>query len=94
MYHVRYTLLFEKKLHEFRKDKPLVDELKKKIEKLLSDPLIGKPLQYHLANYRSVRVREKYRLIYKINENGKEIIVVAFGHRKSVYEFLVLDSKR
>ncbi|VVB60496.1 ParE toxin of type II toxin-antitoxin system, parDE [uncultured archaeon] len=93
MHAVRYTLLFEKKLHEFRKDKQLADELKKKIEKLLSDPFIGKPLQYHLANYRSIRVREKYRLIYKINENSKEIILVAFGHRKPVYEFVVLDSK-
>ena len=70
-----------------------MDELHKKIEKILSDPFIGKPLQYNLTNHRSIRVREKYRLIYKINEVDSEIILVAFGHRKSVYEFLVLDSK-
>lgn len=90
MYSVRYSLLFEKKIRELKKDKPLADELKKKIEKLLSDPFMGKPLQYQLANCRSVRVKEKYRLIYKINDECKEVLLLAFGHRKSVYEFTIL----
>ncbi len=94
MYKVSRTNLFEKKVKEFRKDKELVEELAKKIEKLLSDPFTGKPLQHHLSNYRSVRVRGKYRLIYKINENDKEIILVAFGHRKSVYDFMVFFAKK
>lgn len=66
----------------------------KKIEKLLSDPFTGKPLQHQLSNYRSIRVRGKYRLIYKLNENEKEIILAAFGHRKTVYDFMVLFAKK
>ncbi len=94
MYKVSRTNLFEKKIKEFKKDKELVEELTKKIEKLLSDPFMGKPLQHHLSNYMSIRVRGKYRLIYKLNENEREVILAAFGHRKTIYDFMVLFSKK
>ncbi len=79
MYRVIYTHLFEKKIKKFKKDKGLVAELKKKIEKLLSDPFIGKPLEYPLVNFRSIRIKGKYRL---------------FGHRKDIYQLMVLSSKK
>ena len=94
MYRVIYTHLFEKKVKKFKKDKELVAELKKKIEKLLADPFIGKPLEYPLVNYRSIRIKGKYRLIYKLNENDKELVLVAFGHRKDIYQLMVLFSKK
>ncbi|NJD78706.1 MAG: type II toxin-antitoxin system mRNA interferase toxin, RelE/StbE family [Candidatus Methanoperedens sp.] len=94
MYRVIYTNLFAKKIKKFKKDKELVADLKKKIEKLLSDPFIGKPLEYPLANFRSIRIKGKYRLIYKLNENDKELVLVAFGHRKDIYQLMVLFSKK
>jgi len=94
MYRLIYTHLFEKKIKKFKKDKELVAELKKKIEKLLADPFIGKPLEYPLVNYRSIRVKGKYRLIYKLNENDKELVLVAFGHRKDIYQLMVFFSKK
>jgi len=94
MYRVIYTHLFEKKIKKFKKDKELVVELKKKIEKLLSDPFMGKPLEYPLVNFRSIRVKGKYRLIYKLNENDKELVLVAFGHRKDIFKLMVLFSKK
>lgn len=94
MYRVIYTHLFEKKIKKFKKDKGLVAELKKKIEKLLSDPFLGKPLEYPLVNFRSIRVKGKYRLVYKFNENDKELVLVAFGHRKDIYKLMVLFSKK
>lgn len=94
MYRIIYTHLFEKKVNKFKKDKELVTELKKKIEKLLSDPFIGKPLEYPLVNYRSIRIKGKYRLIYKLNENDKDLVLVGFGHRKDIYQLMVLFSKK
>lgn len=94
MYRVIYTHLFENKIKKFKKDRELVVELKKKIEKLLSDPFIGKPLEYPLLNFRSIRVKGKYRLIYKLNENSEELVLVAFGHRKNIYQLMVLFSKK
>ncbi|SNQ62847.1 type II toxin-antitoxin system RelE family toxin [Candidatus Methanoperedens nitratireducens] len=94
MYRVIYTHLFEKKIKKFKKDKGLVADLKKKIEKLLSDPFIGKPLEYPLVNFRSIRIKGKYRLVYKLDENDKELVLVPFGHRKDIYQLMVLSSKK
>ena len=52
-----------------------------------------KPLKYALAGYRSVRVRNKYRLIYRVDIERKEIILVAFGHRKKIYEIILLSEE-
>ncbi len=94
MYKLKYTALFEKKVKEFRKDKELVEELKIKIEDLLNDPFIGKPLLYELTDHRSIRVKGKYRLIYKINENNNEIVLEAFGHRKNIYNIAVFFARK
>ena len=89
-YRLRYTNLFEKRIKSLGKNKALLGELGKKIEKLQSDPFFGKPLRYRLAGYRSLRVKGKYRLIYKINEAEKEVTLVAFGHRRAVYDILAV----
>jgi mRNA-degrading endonuclease RelE of RelBE toxin-antitoxin system len=34
-------------------------------------------------------VKGKYRLVYKVNEEDKEVILVAFGHRKEIYKFMM-----
>jgi len=94
MYSVLYTHGFEKTIKKFKKDKELVDELKKKIEKLLFDPFIGKTLEHPLTNFRSIRIKGKYRLIYKLNENDQELILVGFGHRKNIYQLMVFFSKK
>ena len=43
----------------------------KKVEKLQQMPYAGKPLEYRLAPYRSVRVKRKYRLVYRVDEEEK-----------------------
>ncbi|MFA4955624.1 MAG: type II toxin-antitoxin system RelE/ParE family toxin [Candidatus Methanoperedens sp.] len=93
MYGIIYTHAFEKTIKKLKKDRELVDELKKKIEKLLTDPFLGKTLEHPLTNFRSIRVKGKYRLIYKLNENNQELILVGFGHRKNIYELMVFFSK-
>ncbi|MCZ7402870.1 MAG: type II toxin-antitoxin system RelE/ParE family toxin [Candidatus Methanoperedens sp.] len=92
MYSLIYTHAFEKTIKKFKKDRELVDELKKKIEKLLTDPFFGKTLEHPLTNFRSIRVKGKYRLIYKLNENNQELVLVGFGHRKNIYELMVFFS--
>jgi mRNA-degrading endonuclease RelE of RelBE toxin-antitoxin system len=61
-YKLKFTKTFQKHVKKFRKDKELVEELIKKIERLLENPEIGKPLRYALSKYRSVIVKKKYRL--------------------------------
>ncbi len=90
---LKFTKTFENSFKKFKKNKELIDELLKKIEKILENPDCGKPLKYTLSKYRSIRVKNKYRLIYRVNEEVKEIILVAFGHRKKIYEILLLTEE-
>ena len=91
-YQLKYTQTFEKQIAKIKKkDKPLMEEAMKKVEKLREMPFMGKPLEYRLAPYRSVRVRRKYRLVYRVNEEEKEVTLVAFGHRKEIYKLMLLQ---
>ncbi len=78
-----------KQTHEFEKDVNKIDKnlrliLKKKIQKIINNPLLGKPLK-HLSTVFSERV-EGYRLIYKFDKN--KILLVCFKNRDKVYNYL------
>lgn len=61
--------------------------IKKAIEeRLMQDPIsFGKPLRYSLKGHRRLRV-SNYRIVYRVEERLKKIVVVAIKHRKEVYE--------
>ena len=51
------------------------------------DPLRGKPLQLTLRGLRSWRTGD-WRIVYRVLEDRVEILVVAEGHRREVYDRL------
>lgn len=61
--------------------------IKRAIEsRLMVDPIgFGKPLRYSLKGHRRLRVSD-YRVIYRIEPEKKNLIVVAIKHRKKIYE--------
>ena len=66
---------------------PVKRKLKNAIEKKLKiDPVAyGKPLRYSLKGLRRLRV-EDHRIVYKIDSEKRQVIIVKIGHRKEVYE--------
>ncbi len=55
-------------------------------EKLEVDPVsFGKPLRYSLKGHRRLRVGD-YRIVYRINEDKRMVIIVPIDHRKDIYE--------
>ncbi len=65
------------------------------LQKLRDDPERGKPLQLALRGLRSWRTHD-YQIVYRIIESRIEVLVVAVGHRRDVYERLkkTLDAGR
>ena len=63
------------------------------LRKLRAGPERGKPLQLALK-VRSWRTGD-YRIVYRVIESRIEILVVAVGHRRDVYERLkkMLDAR-
>ncbi len=62
-------------------------QLRSAIKNISKEPYSGKELQEELSgflNYRFLR----YRIIYRVNDIDKTILVYMFGHRRDVYELL------
>ena len=55
-----------------------------RMEKIIREPELGKPLRKELAGYRAERV-EKLRIVYKVEEKQKHIIFTFVSHRKKAY---------
>ena len=55
--------------------------------KLGEEPERGKPLKLTLKGLRSWRTGD-YRIVYRVIESRIEILIVAIGHRRDVYEQL------
>src|SRR5579859_1712268 len=66
------------------RDRRVQEGLKTSLRRLEYEPeKQGKPLADELAGYRSLRaVGQRYRIIYKVNENMVSVYVVALGIRK------------
>jgi len=64
------------------------------LRKLRAEPERGKSLQLALKGLRSWRTGD-YRIVYRVIESRIEILVVAVGHRRDVYERLkkMLDAR-
>lgn len=77
-----HPLVVKKDIPELRR---LRSRVKSAIEnKLTKDPLrFGKPLQYSLKGYRSLRVGE-FRVVFGLDETT--IFVIKIGHRSDVYD--------
>ena len=55
------------------------------IQRLVEDPTRGKPLQLTLKGLRSWRTSD-WRIVYRVTEAQLEILIVAGGHRRDVYD--------
>jgi mRNA interferase RelE/StbE len=66
------------------KDRRIQEQLRDRIDGLAHDPhLQGKPLLGELTGYRSVRAAsQRYRIIYRVQQNRLEVLVVAIGLRR------------
>jgi len=62
----------------------LKKRVKTALEEICNDPYCGKALKEELAGLRSFRIK-RFRIIYKVSSK-KEIIIVALGPRKYIYE--------
>ena len=65
-------------------DRRVQEKIIERMTALTNDPeLQGKPLGDNLAGYRSVRaVRQRYRVIYRVERSIVTVVVVAAGIRK------------
>ncbi|MCK4517558.1 type II toxin-antitoxin system RelE/ParE family toxin [Candidatus Babeliales bacterium] len=55
-------------------------------ERLTADPIgLGRPLRFSLKGHRRLRVGN-YRIIYRIEQSERIVLIVSIKHRKNAYE--------
>ena len=82
---VRYTPTAAKAIGKL--DPGTRSQVRAAIERLAEDPTRGKPLQFTLNGLRSWRTSD-WRIVYRVSKRGLEILIVAVGHRREVYDVL------
>ncbi|MCD6171103.1 MAG: type II toxin-antitoxin system RelE/ParE family toxin [Thermoplasmata archaeon] len=80
-YRIKVTKRFEKDFKKFRKKSIFLE----KIKKMEKEPHCGKRLHGQLKGKHSLRVGN-YRIICKIDDDQKEIILYTILHRKRAYK--------
>lgn len=82
---VNYTKSAAKMIR--RLDPQVRDQVRGAIDRLQEDPTRGKPLQLILRGLRSWRTGD-WRIVYRVTRERVEILMVAVGHRREVYDHL------
>jgi mRNA interferase RelE/StbE len=80
---IRYSATAAKAIS--RLDEPIRRRVRAALDTLRDDPYRGKPLQLTLQGLRSWRSGD-WRIIYRVDAEHIEILVVTIGHRREVYE--------
>jgi mRNA interferase RelE/StbE len=94
---VTWTVLYTRRAaRSIRKLDPQVQRrVRAAIDVLSQSPERGKPLQLTLRGLRSWRTGD-FRIVYRVIDERIEILVIAIGHRRQVYDRLrdrvVLDN--
>jgi mRNA interferase RelE/StbE len=65
--------------------KPII---RSRLDKLKKSPFMGKMLERELSGYRSLRAN-RFRIIYRMNEDKEMIEIHHVGSRRDVYELFV-----
>lgn len=79
-----YSDEFERALRKWKKkDRYFFEQLANKMERIISEPILGKPLRYALKNRRRVHVGS-FVLVYEFYNN--ELRFIDFEHHDKIYK--------
>ncbi len=86
----RYKLAIKKSLDKrlaklARRDRALLRAVWKKVERLRTDPRIGKPLRAPMQNLRRVHLPGSYVLVYAIDEAQRTVTLIDLAPHDRVY---------
>jgi mRNA-degrading endonuclease RelE of RelBE toxin-antitoxin system len=81
------TKEFSIEFKKYRKNNKFIDVLEKKIQRLKQNPNnVGGYLSGRLHGYKSTRIINKLRLVFKVDVDNSSITFIGIDHRKFDYE--------
>ena len=67
-----------------RLDRRMMERVARRIDALVRQPYLGKPLKGRLKDKRSLRVGA-FRVIYRLDTVRHQVVVENIGHRREIY---------
>jgi len=86
MWKIKRTDTFLKQLKRHKKNGQLLLELDKVITRLQDNPRIGGRLSGALHGKTSVRLTQRIRLIFQVDEQNNTVYLIALDHRETIYQ--------
>jgi mRNA interferase RelE/StbE len=82
-----YEVILTEEAERFLKkcDNSIKPRILNKLDCLMLDPRLGKPLTANLTGLWSLRCGD-YRIIYQIKDNELLVVIIDIGHRKDIYD--------
>jgi len=68
-----------------KRDKALLTAISKKVQQILENPHHFKPLRGDMHGARRVHIEGCFVLIYEIDEPGKTVRLLDYGHHDEIY---------
>ncbi|MBI3590076.1 MAG: type II toxin-antitoxin system RelE/ParE family toxin [Candidatus Melainabacteria bacterium] len=73
-------------------NKEIKDLIKRKVERLIEEPLLGFPLKGKLSGYFKLKI-SKYRIVYKIINDQLIILIIAIGKRDNFFVYSLAEKR-
>ena len=66
------------------RDLGMVRAIDRGVEKILTNPMLGKPLRHGLRNFRRVHIAGSFVLLFEVS--GNEVRLIDFDHHDRIYK--------
>ena len=87
MYDLEIKQTADKKFRKLeKKSKKQLEILNKKLDEILQNPYLSKPLRRPLQNFRRVKIDRSFVLIYTVDELRKTVIIYNYDHHDNIYK--------
>lgn len=87
MYNLEIKQTADKKFRRLeKKNKKQLEIINKKLDEILRNPYLFKPLRRPLHNFRRVKIDRSFVLIYIVDELRKTVIIYNYDHHDNIYK--------
>jgi YafQ family addiction module toxin component len=86
MYRISVEQRLERILKKlYRKDRKTYESIMKKVEEILQDPHVYKPLSNEMKGKRRVHISGHFVLVFSIDEKAGAVLLLDFEHHDKIY---------
>lgn len=72
-----------------KEKKAVLEAFEEKLRQLEKQPKCHKTLTGQLAGFRKAKFKSNFRIVYSTNDKAKSVLIIAVGHRETIYDIVM-----